>query len=53
MSSVPMVNPWCLAVAKKHSKMTLDTYDLLHTYIVIHSTDPVSALIAPEYGTCQ
>ena len=24
-----------------------------HTYIHIHATDPVSASIASEYGTCQ
>jgi len=28
------------------------THTYTHTYIHIHSTDPVSASIASEYGTC-
>ena len=31
----------------------IHTYTHTHTYIHIHSTDPVSASTASEYGTCQ
>jgi hypothetical protein len=32
---------------------SIHTYTLIHSYIHIHSTDPVSASIISEYATCH